>query len=426
MIKTVAALMIVNLGVLAGGVHAQTAIEMKPRAEVPGGQAVTLGQVAMVTGQEAARLGAIRVLAPEAVASGTAGSINLDRSAIKALLDAAGVNWAKVTLSGGRTSVLVQASTAHALDAEMRQEEGVPAPQTLTTSPSPETRPTSQIPTHTADTSLASAPTADPTTNAARSSMQPASPSPAVGGQARPGASMDSTAPIEPTGPSVRSLIVDELAREMSIDSERIRLRVDRDEDAKTLQRAVADSWTVDIRVLGSGVTGRTPIRIEAYEGDRVALRATVQATVQVRADVLVAMQTINRGDLLGAMDVEVQERWLTPAQARASAIGSTATPDSLVGSQARRRIEAGRIINPGDVQGQVLVTRGDDVAVRLISGGILLKSRAKAMTSGREGDRITLQMDGRKNTIVGRVDGAGSVIVMVGSSTDETDAAMQ
>ncbi|MFN7559477.1 MAG: hypothetical protein ACK5RX_08990, partial [bacterium] len=88
---------------------AQNAIVMYTTIAVPPGKPVALEDLATVTGPDAQRLGRITILSPQDVPQGTAGAIVVPRAKIKTLLEAAGINWAKATLNGGTTSVLVQA-----------------------------------------------------------------------------------------------------------------------------------------------------------------------------------------------------------------------------------------------------------------------------------------------------------------------------
>ena len=330
---------------------AQNAIVMYTTIAVPPGKPVALEDLASVTGPDAQRLGGITILSPQDVPQGTAGAIVVPRAKIKTLLEAAGINWAKATLNGGTTSVLVQA---------------------------PAEDPEAQTP------SATSTPLPDPT------------PTPTP----------------QPGVLTLRAIILDRIATTNAVQPADVRLRFDgTPADLAFLDEPVPSTWSLDVTPLGTGLTGRTPVRIEAYAGDRVALRKTVQAIALVRVEQPLAAGPLARGQVLAQGDVTVQERWLPPGQARVP------TVQELVGVQVKKRLEPGRPITSGDVETPVVINRGDDVVVQAISGGLVIKTKAKALTQARQGERVTLQLPGSKNPFVARAAGRGSAVLSAESS---------
>ncbi len=330
---------------------AQNAIVMYTTIAVPPGKPVALEDLATVTGPDAQRLGGITILSPQDVPQGTAGAIVVPRAKIKTLLEAAGINWAKATLNGGTTSVLVQAP-AEDPDAQT-------PPATSTPLPDPNPTPT---------------------------------PQPAV--------------------LTLRAIILDRIATTNAVQPADVRLRFDgTPADLAFLDEPIPSTWSLDVTPLGTGLTGRTPVRIEAYASDRVALRKTVQAIALVRVEQPLAAGPLARGQVLAQGDVTVQERWLPPGQARVP------TVQELVGVQVKKRLEPGRPITSGDVETPVVINRGDDVVVQAISGGLVIKTKAKALTQARQGERVTLQLAGSKNPFVARAAGRGSAVLSAESS---------
>lgn len=340
---------------------AQNAIVMYTTIAVPPGKPVALEDLATVTGPDAQRLGRITILSPQDVPQGTAGAIVVPRAKIKTLLEAAGINWAKATLNGGTTSVLVQAP------AEDPDAQTPPATSTPLLDPTPTTT---------------SNPTPTPT------------PTP------------------QPGVLTLRAIILDRIATTNAVQPADVRLRFDgTPADLAFLDEPVPSTWSLDVTPLGTGLTGRTPVRIEAYAGDRVALSKTVQAIALVRVEQPLAAGPLARGQVLTQGDVTVQERWLPPGQARVP------TVQELVGVQVKKRLEPGRPITSGDVETPVVINRGDDVVVQAISGGLVIKTKAKALTQARQGERVTLQLAGSKNPFVARAAGRGSAVLSAESS---------
>ncbi len=99
------ALAILTLVLLAtGAARAQTAVVVRAAADIQPGRAVLLREIATLSGDEAARLGEVEVLSGGAAgrargAWGGGGRV-IDLAAVRSALDAAGVNWGRVALSG--------------------------------------------------------------------------------------------------------------------------------------------------------------------------------------------------------------------------------------------------------------------------------------------------------------------------------------
>ena len=93
------------MGAAADAVRAQGSIVMRPSARVAESAAVTLADVATLDGPDAAALAATVVLAAH---ERRESSIDVDR--VRAAIDAAagprGVNWGRLTLSGGSCAIL--------------------------------------------------------------------------------------------------------------------------------------------------------------------------------------------------------------------------------------------------------------------------------------------------------------------------------
>lgn len=353
---------VISVLVVAGAAMAQTAITLKASVGVVPAKAVVLRDVAEIVGPDAARLGEVRLLAPEMVRAGTAGAISLERASVKTLLEAAGVNWARTTLNGGTVSVMVIAPSSDAEEIEGTKTAVVEA----------------------------SAP-----------------PTPTAGPMPTGAAAVVPAATVAVSDSTLRTVVIDRIAQALSLDAATMRVRFEGDDASlKFLNDVVPATWSLDIAPIGSGLTGRTPVRIEAFEGDRVALRKTVQASVLVRVEQPVATGVLQRGEIVGERDIELQERWLPPAQARVP------ETSELMGAQLKRRIDSGKPIGINDIQSPLVINRGDDVTVQAVSGSIVIKTKAKALSSAREGERVTLQMDGSKKTITGRATSRGTAVV--------------
>jgi flagella basal body P-ring formation protein FlgA len=110
-----------------------------------------------------------------------------------------------------------------------------------------------------------------------------------------------------------------------------------------------------------------------------------------VRAkQVVVAVQVIERGKIVTAADVEMQD--MEDAPAVGGKHGPVESAESLIGMEAARAIQAGDIVMADDVKPQILVKRGEEVAVYARGGGIQVRTLARAKQDGAKGQLITVE----------------------------------
>jgi flagella basal body P-ring formation protein FlgA len=107
-------------------------------------------------------------------------------------------------------------------------------------------------------------------------------------------------------------------------------------------------------------------------------------------APIVVATRSVARGDVVTAADVEV--RMIEPS---AKTSGQRAVIDStskIVGMEARQPLQAGEIVFADQVQAPVIVKRGDLITVSSQSGGIRVRTSARALQEGAKGDLIEVE----------------------------------
>ncbi len=353
-----------HMGALGAPAPEQASIELRASASVKADAPVLLEHVATLQGAEAARLARVQVLSAQQVASGTAGALVIDRARLRTMLESAGVNWARVTLRGQQTSVLVEA-TGEA-DADV-------APETL--------------PVATAEAA-------------------PAQPAP-VAAVPAPASTSETAAPGAGT---LRALLIDELSRHLQAAREDLRVSTDA-QDAPILDKPASGpggAWLVRMEVLGVGITGRAPVRVEAYEGDRLVLERTFQTVVRQRAGLATAAGTLPKDAVLSEADIRTEERWLPPGQAR------EASAERLIGQALRRRIDSGKPIGAQDVASPIVARRGQDLWVHCLSGPLVIKTKAKAMSDARDGELVRVQMEGSSKTLTARMSGPGKAVMNI------------
>jgi flagella basal body P-ring formation protein FlgA len=342
--------MAVMLSLMLGAASAlgQTMIRMKPSAGVAPGAAVTLGDVATVSGEDAVRLAAVVVVEGGRAEAKT--PLNIDRAAVKLALDKAGVNWAKTTLAGGTTAVTFS------------------------------------------------------------------------GAPAAPGGDIVANTPVAPVEVendrgTLKELIGTQLAAALDVRRDEVRVRFDTltAADAEWVKQGVQKGWQYEVRAIGTSPTGKTPVRVEAYERDRLALSRTITLEVLVQRRMVVAAAGIAKDQILTLDDLSVQTNWMPATQG-----GRPPAIEDLIGASAKRRIDAGKPIGAVDVQAPVVVKRGDEVWVHCISGGMVVKTKARSLGAARNGELVNFQVDGSKKIFSARMNGRGRAVMNLDGVADE------
>lgn len=146
-------------------------------------------------------------------------------------------------------------------------------------------------------------------------------------------------------------------------------------------------------------------LHVQLATGEQSVLR--LAGTAQVLVEVLVPLRTIAAGERLDAGLLEPVI--LAEQRLRADTI---IDPDMLVGSEARRRLMAGRPIRHGDIQEPRLIRRGDTVELVYRAPGIALTASARALEDGSRGNVVTVANLDSGQRLAALVTGPGQVAV--------------
>jgi flagella basal body P-ring formation protein FlgA len=149
------------------------------------------------------------------------------------------------------------------------------------------------------------------------------------------------------------------------------------------------------------------------YGGDH---RFTVWAKVWIKAPCQrnIAVEALKAGQSIDARQVRTETGECFPAPEKS---GHSPAASSLVGMVALRAIAAGAEIKPELVAPPNDVNRGDSVHVEVRSGAAHIAFTAKAETSGRSGDLISLRNPSSNRTFRARVQGKDQAVVQTESS---------
>jgi flagella basal body P-ring formation protein FlgA len=125
---------------------------------------------------------------------------------------------------------------------------------------------------------------------------------------------------------------------------------------------------------------------------------------------VVVATRAVARGNVITAADVEVQK-----IEPNSKTNGQRAVVDSIekiIGMEARQAIQAGEVVYADQVLSPVLVKRGDLITVVTQSGGIRVRTSARALQDGANGALVQVESLESKQHYDARVVGLREVAV--------------
>lgn len=339
----------------AGVARGETIVALRAAADVAPGAAVLVRDVAEVRGDEADRLGAVVVLTAQQVGDrvGT-GRLSVDMAAVRGALDRAGANWGRTVLSGGTVAVRIAQPAA-----EPFREQPRTAPRAAA-APAP----------------------------AEHRSID-------LGGE-----------------PTVRTHIAARLAHLFGVGIDDLRLKF-RPEDEDLLSTRTRGR-RVDIQPAASAASGRIPVRVYIYAGDRIVLTGGATVEALVRREVLAATGPIERAEIITPDRVAPGTRWMSPAER------PPLTLDALAAQiEAKTRIAAGEVLTADAVQAPLAARRGDLVTVHCLSGGVTVRLRARALADVRDGEAGEFRAEGAKKTFRARMDGPGRAVMVMGGTSD-------
>jgi flagella basal body P-ring formation protein FlgA len=141
-----------------------------------------------------------------------------------------------------------------------------------------------------------------------------------------------------------------------------------------------------------------------------VLAHQTIDAQAEVRQIVAIARTPIRRGETITAADVAFEPQWIASTQ-------RPAAPSIVIGSAAKAQMQAGQVMLDRDIHAPVVVSRGDIVSVHVVSGSLVVESRARALASARDGEIVefeSLDPNARQRSkFKARMNGRGRAVML-------------
>lgn len=207
------------------------------------------------------------------------------------------------------------------------------------------------------------------------------------------------------SGPIVRDAIRIRIAAELDVHEDDLRLDF-AERDARMIRMETRD-LTVEVTPLG--ISNSMPMAVTLYDGEKIVLNETMRVGVAVRKEVLVARHPIERRGEISPRDFGTETRWVPPTL-------SLARQDDMAGATARASLGINDIIESRHVEPPIVVSRGDTVTVRCVSGTIVAKISARALADARDGDRINFEPVNGGRRFRATVNGSGRAVLLATS----------
>lgn len=147
---------------------------------------------------------------------------------------------------------------------------------------------------------------------------------------------------------------------------------------------------------------------VVAGETETALVEATLSLQLRARPEVVVAVQNLQRGDILSARDVK-----RVPLPNGQAADDYLTDLDAVLGKELIRAVSRGRPIGLNDISEPIVIERNDIVELRSISPGIVASTTAKALGRAAVGEQVLVELQSPKRRLHARAVAYGVVEIV-------------
>jgi flagella basal body P-ring formation protein FlgA len=174
-------------------------------------------------------------------------------------------------------------------------------------------------------------------------------------------------------------------------------------------QSALSDRF--EIEAVGNAKLGQIPLVIRRWRNNTMAGEFRVIAQVSCKTLAAVVVENVRRGQSFGPSDVQIQEVLITNEQTPVRKLRD------VVGRVAARNVRKNQVLFEDDVQQPFMVQRGEQITVRALVGGMVIRTNARAMSDAAMGDLVELQNERSRESFMARVVGSRQAVIENGSA---------
>ncbi|MEE8170105.1 MAG: flagellar basal body P-ring formation chaperone FlgA, partial [Phycisphaerae bacterium] len=142
-----------------------------------------------------------------------------------------------------------------------------------------------------------------------------------------------------------------------------------------------------------------------------------ILAEITLLRRVVIAARIVNRGQIIAARDVRLEER---PFKRREDV--TLTEPPAVIGMEARRALRPGDLLKSRDIRRQPLVRRNRLVTVWSREGGVIVRTAGRALRDGWLGEALEIRSAGSDERFFATVSGPSTVEVGRAPSIAMTD----
>jgi flagella basal body P-ring formation protein FlgA len=168
-------------------------------------------------------------------------------------------------------------------------------------------------------------------------------------------------------------------------------------------------------RPMSRTILGTVQFESQLLEGSRIVEKLTVQARIERRQKVVIAIGRLERGDIVTAKNVRLDEAWLDRTMP-----SLFATDKDVVGLEAQRSIDVGSMLDQRDFKSALMASKNDAITVIYLSGALKVQMRGRAMEDGKLHDQIAVrnELTGERYQVVL----IGKRLAVVGGTLDAAE----
>ena len=162
----------------------------------------------------------------------------------------------------------------------------------------------------------------------------------------------------------------------------------------------------------GTDIAARTIVGVRCT--GRKPWKVYVPVNVVVTAKVLVARQTLLKGQVLTAADLMLEERDVSRARG-----GFLSDPGQVIGQRLKTQLIAGKTLKPSMLAADIAIKRGQSVTLTVNTGGFNITMLGTALMDGAVNQRIRVQNNNSGRIVEGIVRSREQVEILVSTSSN-------
>lgn len=185
------------------------------------------------------------------------------------------------------------------------------------------------------------------------------------------------------------------------------RFRVELADDRSALSSLARISGVTDLEPLVEPQAGNCPVRLVARRFDG-PVESQLLLKLTPHPEVAVVTKVLPRGHRLTSQDLELQpipEQELEPSHIR--------DPQEVLGMEVRNGVRPGQPLDRSNLRTPIVVHRGDLIEVRVMGGGVVVTTNAKALSDGSAADLIEIETLDPRKRLLARVVQSGLVEIV-------------